>query len=239
MHNQALKRRTETGVTARIPLLPPPVPKSVPDSLFSDREIQEIGKKIGLDDQIVALKIDDDELAAQIAQVRRTGKNTAREIGSHLDRVENDVRIAHSLAAEARRDVRALKVTSDDHAAMLEQHRLGLVNHATHIEALRQEVEDNFLLAASQERLEALQARLDELEVREAGNYGMHGSYGNLAREVAILKLQLVQLQHARASAPAPQVAKTRTSWLALLTFYGSIATAIGATVVYVISKLG
>jgi DNA repair exonuclease SbcCD ATPase subunit len=223
-------------------LVPPPIPR--PENRVEN--IEQIAQDLALDDQINALRGDDDELAAQIAEVRRAGENTAHAIELHLDRIKSDVRIAHSLATEARRDVRALKATSDAHAATLEQHRLGLVDHGAHIldireklDALHQEVDDNYLLAASHDRLEALQARLDKLEVREAGNYCLHGSYGALAREVATLKLQLIQQQSAGATALAPRVSETRPSRIPLWVFYGSIATAAVIALAYVISTLG
>ena len=243
MQNQtALKRRAETGVTVRIPLLPPPIPRSIPANIFSDREIREISKRIALDDQIVALRVDDDELAAQIAKVRRAGENTARDIRLRLGRVESDVRIAHSLAAEARRDIRALKVTSDAHAATLEQHRLGLVDHATHIvdiretlKTLRADVADNYLLAATQTDLDALAKKVDRIAAWESAN---HCSYGALARDIATLKIQLHQLR-AQTPAQTPLVAKRQPNRFFLWPFYVAVAMFTGGALAYIVMALG
>jgi len=236
MQNQALKRRAETGVTARIPRLPPPVPRSIPDeNFFSDREIEEIGKRIALDDQIVALSIGDDKLAAEIARVRLAGENTARDIGSHLEEHERQAatdRIHRSYLYGARRDINGLKGTAAQHEKWLVEHDDDLAKQAGLIDAIRIEVDTLALTTIDRNELESLQAKVDKIEVWEAAN---NTGYDNLAREVTTLKLQLIRLQRSKAPETEPQDTETKPSRWLLRVFYGAFAIAIGIALTYAI----
>jgi hypothetical protein len=237
MQNQALKRKAgvdyQTGVTARIPLLPPPIPRSIPEYLFSDREIREIGGRLTLDDQIAALRFDDDELTAEIAKVRRDGENTAREIGSHLEEHERQAatnRIHHSYIYGARHHINVLEKTGAQHESWLVEHDNDLAEQAQLLEDIRIDIDTLAATNVDRTELEALQARVDQIEVWGAAN---NTGYGNLAREVMDLKLQLIRLQRSKAPETEPQDTETKPIRWPLHVFYGACATAIGIALTY------
>jgi len=173
MRSQALNRREETTARARIvPITPPPIPGAKP---------RITARELGIDDQFVAYQ---DELD----RLRREQQKAASEITARLNGVDQLIDIANGKIGHLKPDVIRLKEMAELHERAIAHNARISTAHSRIIEELRAEVRDNYLLAASQESLDELQTRLDEIEARETSSYA---GYELLTREVKTLKRQL------------------------------------------------
>jgi len=226
MSQPALKRNEQTASIR--PIRPPALP---------------VGD-LDVDDQIAALRHNHDGLEKTVAALQRSTKASANDLSDRLKRAESDTRIAHSIAAEVRRDHRQLAKTVGAQTATLSQHNAALQYQALHIADIRstiadlqQEVADNHLLTASQGSLDELRALVAQIEARENAT---HGVSKGLVQQVAQLAAEIRLLQATRAQAPIqapirrPKVEKPSGSFFLWLS-YGAVGVAVFASLIYAI----
>lgn len=118
-----------------------------------------------VDDQIAALRDNDDGLAAQIAMARRESQETARETMSRLCAVEEIANEALLTANTTSHYVGELKRSSKEHGKTLQEHTRGLVDHAIHLENHAGQLKDYG------EQLDALRIDLDTMSAVDQADY--------------------------------------------------------------------